>query len=102
MPVSVQFQPWLPAYPGLAVMHCHEHSAQGILSEEPLYDPRILERLDFSKARTRFSPPVSAARPGEGLRVRPLRRADYRRGKSTVVPRGILGVGRSEDLGAAR
>ncbi|XP_052127973.1 probable glucosamine 6-phosphate N-acetyltransferase isoform X1 [Frankliniella occidentalis] len=53
---------------------------EGILSEEPLYDPKILERLDFSKARTKFSTPVSAARPGEGLRVRPLRRADYRRG----------------------
>lgn len=53
---------------------------EGILSEEPLYDPKILERLDFSKARTKFNPPVSAAHPGEGLRVRPLRRADFHRG----------------------
>lgn len=53
---------------------------EGILSEEPLYDPKILERLDFSKARTKFSPAVSAVQPGEGLRVRPLCRADYRRG----------------------
>ncbi|KAJ1529312.1 hypothetical protein ONE63_006105 [Megalurothrips usitatus] len=53
---------------------------EGILSEEPLYDPKILERLDFNKVRSKFNPPVSAVRPGEGLRVRPLRRADFHRG----------------------
>ncbi|XP_059475654.1 probable glucosamine 6-phosphate N-acetyltransferase isoform X2 [Neocloeon triangulifer] len=47
---------------------------------ELLYDASLLKKLDFSKARTRFEPKISAANPGPGLLVRPLSTDDYEKG----------------------
>lgn len=52
----------------------------GTLSTEPLYDPELLKRLDFSQSSTKFDPPISASDPGQGLVVRPLCPADYDKG----------------------
>lgn len=50
------------------------------LSNEPLYNPDILKRLDMAQCETRFDPPISPNEPGEGLIVRPLCPADYDKG----------------------
>lgn len=50
------------------------------LSTEPLYDPELLKRLDFSQSSTKFDPAISASNPGQGLVVRPLCPADYDKG----------------------
>lgn len=47
--------------------------------EEPLYDPSLLTKLDWS-LETHMKNGVTSATPGEGLRVRPLCKADYDRG----------------------
>ncbi|CAB3365265.1 Hypothetical predicted protein [Cloeon dipterum] len=47
---------------------------------EFLYEPSILKKLDFGKARTKFEPKISAAQPGAGLLVRPLSSDDYDKG----------------------
>ncbi|PSN48908.1 putative glucosamine 6-phosphate N-acetyltransferase [Blattella germanica] len=47
---------------------------------EPLYDPDLLKRLDFSKSSTKFEPQISACQPGDGLLVRPLCLSDYDKG----------------------
>lgn len=47
---------------------------------ELLYDPVILKKLDFSKARSKFEPKISAANPGAGLLVRPLSSDDFDKG----------------------
>jgi hypothetical protein len=51
-----------------------------VLSSEPLYDPDLLKRLDFSQSKTKFDPPISPSEPGEALIVRPLCAADYDKG----------------------
>lgn len=49
--------------------------------EQHLYDPALLERLDFGKTTAEFKPPITAAEPGERwLLVRPLKESDYDRG----------------------
>ncbi|XP_046992169.1 probable glucosamine 6-phosphate N-acetyltransferase isoform X1 [Schistocerca americana] len=50
------------------------------LHHEPMYDPELLKKLDFSQSPTKFNPPVTAVNPGENLLVRPLCRADYEKG----------------------
>lgn len=50
------------------------------LNHEPMYDPELLKKLDFSQSPTKFNPPVTAVNPGENLLVRPLCRADYDKG----------------------
>jgi len=50
------------------------------LSNEPLYNPDLLKRLDFSQSKTKFDPPISPSEPGEALIVRPLCPADYNKG----------------------
>lgn len=51
-----------------------------ISEDEYLYDPEIVERLDFSKCSIKFNPPITPAKPGPGLRVRPLNTNDYDKG----------------------
>lgn len=48
-------------------------------AEQPLYDPEILTKLDWSKV-THMKNGVTSATPGEGLRIRPLCKADFDRG----------------------
>lgn len=55
------------------------------LSEEPMYDPNLLKKLDFRQADTIFNPPVTAAEPGEFLLVRPLCSADFNRGMIKIL-----------------
>ena len=45
-----------------------------------LYDPELIKKLDFTQAKCKFNPSVSAANPGAGLEVRPLSNKDYERG----------------------
>jgi hypothetical protein len=52
---------------------------------ELLYEPSILKKLDFSKAKTKFEPKISAANPGEGLLVRPLSVDDFDKGMLFVI-----------------
>ncbi|XP_069681928.1 probable glucosamine 6-phosphate N-acetyltransferase isoform X2 [Periplaneta americana] len=57
------------------------HDENDTLSTEPLYDPELLKRLDFSQSSTKFDPAISASNPGQGLVVRPLCPADYDKGR---------------------
>nr|CAD7458038.1 unnamed protein product [Timema tahoe] len=50
------------------------------VKDEPLFNPELLKRLNFSHVSKVFNPPISAAHPGESLVVRPLCRGDYDRG----------------------
>ncbi|KAK7086645.1 N-acetyltransferase, partial [Halocaridina rubra] len=47
--------------------------------EEPLYDPVLLNKLDWSNVK-HMKNGVTSAAPGEGLRVRPLCKGDYDKG----------------------
>ncbi|XP_046402804.1 probable glucosamine 6-phosphate N-acetyltransferase [Ischnura elegans] len=58
----------------------YENGVVREVEDEYLYDPAILERLDFAKSGVKFNPPISAAEPGAGLRIRPLSTRDYDRG----------------------
>ncbi|XP_018582792.1 glucosamine 6-phosphate N-acetyltransferase [Scleropages formosus] len=51
-----------------------------LLDETPLFDPSLLQELDWSSNTVSFSPPISPAYPGEGLVLRPLHTADLNRG----------------------
>lgn len=49
--------------------------------EEALYDASLLTKLDFSRSKTKFSPPITATNTGETwIKVRPLQVGDYDRG----------------------
>lgn len=49
--------------------------------ELSLYDRSLLLDLDFSRSPAKFSPPISAANPGEPwMKVRPLQTGDFHRG----------------------
>lgn len=50
------------------------------IESEPLYDPDLLKRLDFSQTLTKFEPSISACQPGDGLLLRPLCPSDYDKG----------------------
>ena len=54
-----------------------------LLDEKPLFDPSLLQELDWSSNTVSFSPPISPSQPGEGLLLRPLCTADFNRGKLT-------------------
>ncbi|CAL4075671.1 unnamed protein product, partial [Meganyctiphanes norvegica] len=47
--------------------------------EDPLFDPAILSKLDWSNVK-HMKDGVTSSNPGPGLRVRPLCKADYDRG----------------------
>ncbi|KAL7862490.1 hypothetical protein SRHO_G00139310 [Serrasalmus rhombeus] len=56
-----------------------------LLDETPLFDPSLLQDLDWSSNMVSFSPPVSPSQPGEGLVLRPLCPADLDRGYYKVL-----------------
>ncbi|CAH1392235.1 unnamed protein product [Nezara viridula] len=45
-----------------------------------LFDPKILENIDFQPAECHYNPPINAINPGEDLVLRPLRISDYDNG----------------------
>ena len=46
-----------------------------------LYDPDVISKVDLTKSKCNFNPPVfSATDPGPGIRLRPLSIKDYDRG----------------------
>lgn len=53
-----------------------------LLDETPLFEPSLLQELDWSSNTVPFSPPISPCSPGEGLVLRPLCTADFNRGES--------------------
>lgn len=55
-----------------------------LLDETPLFDPSLLQDLDWSSSTVSFSPPISPSSPGEGLVLRPLCTADFNRGESNT------------------
>ena len=50
-----------------------------------LYDPAILEGLDFTSAESYFNPKITASNPGSGFLVRPLSVSDFDAGKLFVL-----------------
>ncbi|XP_026781880.1 glucosamine 6-phosphate N-acetyltransferase [Pangasianodon hypophthalmus] len=56
-----------------------------LLDETPLFDPSLLQELDWSSSKVSFSPPISPLEPGDGLVLRPLRPADLDRGLYKVL-----------------
>ncbi|KAG8126682.1 putative Glucosamine 6-phosphate N-acetyltransferase-like protein [Naja naja] len=49
------------------------------LENTPMYDPHLLEELDWTQNTATFSPAISPEDPGEGLVLRPLCSADINR-----------------------
>ncbi|RXN08842.1 glucosamine 6-phosphate N-acetyltransferase [Labeo rohita] len=56
-----------------------------LLDETPLFDPSLLQELDWSSNTVSFSPPISPSQPGQGLVLRPLCTADLDRGFYKVL-----------------
>ncbi|NP_001188123.1 glucosamine 6-phosphate N-acetyltransferase [Ictalurus punctatus] len=56
-----------------------------LLDETPLFDPCLLQELDWSSSKVSFSPPISPLEPGDGLVLRPLHPADLDRGLYKVL-----------------
>lgn len=56
-----------------------------IPDETPLFEPQLLEGIDWSQNMVSFSPPISPQQPGEGLVLRPLCTADINRGFYKVL-----------------
>ncbi|XP_044046492.1 glucosamine 6-phosphate N-acetyltransferase isoform X1 [Siniperca chuatsi] len=52
-----------------------------LLDETPLFEPSLLQELDWSSNTASFSPAISPSSPGEGLVLRPLCMADFNRGE---------------------
>lgn len=52
-----------------------------LLDETPLFEPSLLQELDWSSNTVPFSPHISPSSPGEGLVLRPLHMADFNRGE---------------------
>lgn len=52
-----------------------------LLDETPLFEPSLLQELDWSRNTVAFSPPISPTSPGDGLVLRPLCAADFNRGE---------------------
>lgn len=48
--------------------------------ETPMFDPSLLEEVDWSQNTATFSPAISPKNPGEGLVLRPLCTADLNKG----------------------
>ncbi|CAG02340.1 unnamed protein product, partial [Tetraodon nigroviridis] len=53
--------------------------------ETPLFDPSLLQELDWSGNSVSFSPLISPSSPGEGFLLRPLCTADFNRGFFKVL-----------------
>lgn len=53
-----------------------------LLDETPLFDPALLQDLDWSSNTISFSPSICPSNPGDGLVLRPLCIADFKRGES--------------------
>lgn len=53
--------------------------------ETPMFDPSLLQEVDWSQNATTFSPAISPTNPGEGLVLRPLCTADLNRGFFKVL-----------------
>lgn len=51
-----------------------------LLDDTPLFDPALLQDLDWSSNTISFSPPISPSSPGDDLVLRPLCIADFKRG----------------------
>lgn len=47
-----------------------------------LYDPSVVQNLDFSQSGVKFNPQISPRSPGSGLLVRPLSSGDFERGNN--------------------
>ncbi|NXK94514.1 GNA1 acetyltransferase, partial [Formicarius rufipectus] len=56
-----------------------------MLDDTPMFDPSILQDLDWSENSTTFCPPISPLYPGNGLVLRPLCTADLNRGFFKVL-----------------
>uniref|UniRef100_A0A3Q2GB78 Glucosamine 6-phosphate N-acetyltransferase n=1 Tax=Cyprinodon variegatus TaxID=28743 RepID=A0A3Q2GB78_CYPVA len=52
-----------------------------LLDESPLFDPSLLQELDWNSNTVSFSPPISPSSPGDDLLLRPLCTADFNKGK---------------------
>ncbi|KAI4881599.1 hypothetical protein NFI96_021525, partial [Prochilodus magdalenae] len=64
----------------------HPFWASGMLLDEtPLFDPSLLQDLDWSSNTVSFSPPISPSKPGAGLALRPLCAGDLDRGYYKVL-----------------
>lgn len=61
-----------------------------LLDETPLFEPSLLQELDWSGNTASFSPPISVSSPGEGLVLRPLRMADFNRGESETAWKKLI------------
>ncbi|XP_010890658.1 glucosamine 6-phosphate N-acetyltransferase isoform X1 [Esox lucius] len=60
--------------------------ACGMLPDKtPLFEPTLLQELDWSSNTVSFSPPISPSQPGDGLVLRPLCTADFNRGFYRVL-----------------
>lgn len=65
----------------LVAKESHAMGAQHPEQELSLYNASLLLDLNFSQSLAKFSPPISAAHPGESwLKVRPLQSGDFHRG----------------------
>ena len=62
----------------------------GMVDQEPsegvedlyLFDPKVIDQVDLTRAKCTFNPPVHSARdPAPGVQLRPLSSKDYDRGK---------------------
>ncbi|KAM9410510.1 glucosamine 6-phosphate N-acetyltransferase isoform 2-T2 [Pholidichthys leucotaenia] len=56
-----------------------------LLDETPLFEPSLLQELDWSENTVSFSPPISPSCLGEGLVLRPLCQKDFSRGFFKVL-----------------
>lgn len=78
--------------PDLPVCVCFDTDRGMLLDETPLFDPALLQDLDWSSNTISFSPPISPANPGDGLVLRPLCIADFKRGESQQGPSVTYGM----------
>lgn len=60
-------------------------AARGEHENTPMYDPSLLQELDWSENTVTFSPAISPANPGNGLVLRPLCSTDVNRGFFKVL-----------------
>ncbi|XP_030233094.1 glucosamine 6-phosphate N-acetyltransferase [Gadus morhua] len=56
-----------------------------LLDESPLFEPSLLNELDWNASTVSFSPPISPSSPGQDLVLRPLRLKDFNRGFYKVL-----------------
>ncbi|XP_059926953.1 glucosamine 6-phosphate N-acetyltransferase [Gadus macrocephalus] len=56
-----------------------------LLDESPLFEPSLLNELDWNASTVSFSPPISPSSPGQDLVLRPLCLKDFNRGFYKVL-----------------